>query len=332
MLKHCFARSCAVILPALLCSSTTVHASDVLAPGVKPKLVLERGAGEGPAWHPERGLFFSGGNRITRLAKDGTTHVVLDPSGSNGLLFDRQRRLIVCQPGRRRVVRIDVDGKVTVLTEMYRGKRYNTPNDVTIDSRGRIYFSDPRYGRRDGMEVLDEEGKTVEGVYRIDTTGSVARIITHEVDRPNGVLVSRDDRFLFVADNNNNLVGGARKLWRFELRKNGTVDAGSRRLLFDWKTGRGPDGMVQDTAGRLYVAGGLNKPHPPAETADEYKGGVYVLTPEGRLLEFIAIPRDEVTNCTFGDADLRTLYITAGGTLWSIRTKTPGWLPWPRAR
>ncbi len=135
-----------------------------------------------------------------------------------------------------------------------------------------------------------------------------------------------------MADNNNNAVGGARKLWRFELRADGTVDPATRRLLFDWGTGRGPDGMVQDTEGRLYVAGGLNKPRPPAETASRYKGGVYVLTPEGKLLDFVAIPRDEVTNCTVGDADLRTLYITAGGTLWSIRTRTPGWLPWPSAR
>jgi gluconolactonase len=285
-------------------------------------------AGEGPAWHPELGLFFSGGNRITRVAKDGTTHVFREPCGSNGLLFDREGRLIVCEPGERRVSRIDPDGKVTVLAATYRGKRYNTPNDLTIDSKGRIYFSDPRYGRRDGMEILDEEGKTVEGVYRIDPDGTVARVITHEVDRPNGVLVSRDDRFLFVADNNNSEVGGARRLWRFELRDGGTIDPASRRLLFDWETGRGPDGMVQDTEGRLYVAGGLNRPHPPAETADKHKGGIYVLSPEGNLLELIAIPRDEVTNCTFGDDDLRSLYITAGGTLWRVRTRTPG----PRAR
>ena len=79
-----------------------------------------------------------------------------------------------------------------------------------------------------------------------------------------------------------------------------------------------------DRKGLLYVAAGLNKPHPPYETADKLKGGVYVISPEGKLVEFIPIPRDEVTNCAFGGPDLKTLYITAGGSLWSVRTKTPG--------
>ena len=79
---------------------------------------------------------------------------------------------------------------LTVLTERYQGKRYNTPNDLTIDSKGRIYFSDPRYGPRTGMELFDERGRTVEGVYRIDPDGTVTRIIGREVERPNGVLVS----------------------------------------------------------------------------------------------------------------------------------------------
>ena len=86
-----------------------------------------------------------------------------------------------------------------------------------------------------------------------------------------------------------------------------------------------------DRKGRIYVAGGLNQPNLPNESAKEFKGGVYVISPEGKLLDFIAVPRDEVTNCTFGGPDLRTLYITAGGALWSIRTTTAGMLPWPAA-
>ena len=143
------------------------------------------------------------------------------------------------------------------------------------------------------------------------------------------MLVSPDDRYLFVADNNNNTAGGARKLWRFDLRKDGTVDAASRRLLYDWGTGRGPDGIKQDQQGRLFVAGGLNKPNPPFEPAQDKKGGIYVFSPEGQLLTFLPVPRDEVTNCAFGGEDLRTLYITAGGTLFSIRTMKPGRVVWP---
>ena len=89
------------------------------------------------------------------------------------------------------------------------------------------------------------------------------------------------------------------------------------------------NGMVLDQQGRLYVAAGLNQPHPPYETVEPHPAGVYVLTAEGELLDFVAIPRDEVTNCTFGGDDLRTLYITAGGTLWSVRTHAPGQLAWP---
>jgi gluconolactonase len=154
-------------------------------------------------------------------------------------------------------------------------------------------------------------------------------VITHEVDRPNGLVVSADDRFLFVADNNNNTQDGARKLWRFELTAAGEVDVASQRCLFDWQTSRGPDGMVLDEKGRLYVAAGLNQPQPPYETVEPYPAGIYVLTPEGQLLDHLSIPRDEVTNCTFGGPQLRTLYITAGGTLWQVPTVTRGWLPWP---
>ncbi len=313
---------------------TLTHAQDsIFDPGEKPKLVLPKGAGEGPAWHPKYGLFFSGGGRITLLAPNGTSRVFRDDAGSNGLLFDHQGRLLTCEPARRRVTRTDMaTGRIEVLADTYRGKRFNQPNDITVDSRGRVYFSDPRYGDRNDMELLDSDGRKIEGVYRIDPDGSVTRIITHEVDRPNGLVVTRDDRFLIVADNNNNSVGGARKLWRFELDDGGDIDLSSQKLLLDWESGRGPDGMVLDQKGRMYVAGGRNKPKPPAETSDRFKGGVYVLSPQGDLLTFVHIPHDEVTNCTFGDNDLRTLYITAGGTLWSIRTTTPGRMRGPPPR
>ncbi len=325
MLRTCVS----FVLIFLLQSNISFAADAIFEPGAKPTLVLENGAGEGPAWHPEQGLFFSGHEGITRLDKSGRSHSYRPKAGTNGLLFDHQGRLLACEPAQRRVTRTEADGTITVLTDGYEGKRYNQPNDITVDSRGRIYFSDPCYGDRSKMEMLDAEGRKIEGVYRIDPDGRVQRIITHEVDRPNGVLVSADDRYLLVADNNNNAAGAARKLWRFDLNGDGTVNFKSQRLLHDWGTSRGPDGMVQDQQGRLYVAGGLNKPNPPVETNDN-QGGIYIFNSEGKLLEFVHIPRDEVTNCTFGGDDMKTLYITAGGTLWSIRTTTAGRLPWPR--
>jgi gluconolactonase len=275
---------------------------------------------------------FSGGGRITRRTADGTVSVYREDSASNGLLLDPQKRLVVCESGRRRVTRTELDGSITVLADRYEGARFNTPNDLTLDSKGRIYFSDPRYGPREDMEMRDQDGKLVEGVYRIDGPGKVTRVLTHEANRPNGVLVSPDDRHLYVADNNNNEVGGTRKLWRFDLLPDGTVRAKSRKLIFDWGNARGPDGLKMDSAGRLFVAGGLNVANPPYETSAPLSGGIYILSSRGKLLEFVPIPHDEVTNCAFGGPDLKTLYITAGGHLWSVPVPVPGRAPYQSPR
>jgi gluconolactonase len=302
----------------------------IFAPGAKLKIEAGGGAGgEGPAWHPKLGLLTSGNGHIYQLDRAGKSIIYRKGAGTNGLLFDRMGRLLACEPDLRHVTRTEPDGTITVLTDRYQGKRYNTPNDLTVDSQGRIYFSDPRYGSRAGMEIRDEKGRTVEGVYRIDPDLKVTRVIGREVDRANGVLVSADDRYLYVADNNNDTVGAARKLWRFNLGKDSNVDFASKKLIYDWGTGRGPDGVKHDQKGRLYVAAGLNKPNPPAEPADDVKGGVYVLSPDGKLLAFLPVPTDEVTNCAFGGDDLKTLYITGGGTIYSIRTTTPGRVVWP---
>ena len=328
-------RSLAPLVLAVTLSPAAAADEPIFEPGAKLKVEAAAGsAGEGPAWDPMLGVLTSGSNgSIYRLDRTGKSGVHKEKAGTNGLLFDRQGRLVACEPVQRRVTRTDRDGTVTVLTDKFEGKRYNQPNDLTIDSKDRIYFSDPRYGSRDDMQLRDAQGNTIEGVYRIDPDGTVSRVIGREVERANGVLVSPDDKFLFVADNNNDAVGGARKLWRFDLKPNGTVDPASKKLLHDWGKGRGPDGGKQDAKGRLYVAGGLNKPNPPAEPATDVKGGIYVIDPEkGTLLAFLPVPTDEVTNCAFGGDDLKTLYVTGGGTLYSIRTTTPGRVLWPRAK
>jgi len=287
--------------------------------------------GEGPAWHPEKGIFASGKGGITLLGLDGKPGIFAEDAGTNGLLLDRQGNLLACQPGKRRVVRFGPDGKeAAVLAESFGGKKFNQPNDLTLDSKNRLYFSDPRYGPRDDMQQLDAEGKTIEGVYRIDPDGKLERVLGREVERANGVLVSADDRYLFVADNNNDTVGGARKLWRFELTADGTVRPGTGKVLKDWFTGRGPDGLKQDEKGRLFVAGGLNRPNPPAEPAKDIPAGIYVVDPDtGKQLDFLPIPTDEVTNCAFAGADRKTLLITGGGVLYSVRVKEPGRVIWP---
>ncbi len=340
-MRHCIALAL-FVFPGTL----TAQEPAIFEPGAKLKVEAEgEGAGEGPAWHPKLGVLTSGGNFHMQLfGLDGKVSIYKRNAGTNGLLFDKLGNLVACEHLARRVTRTDPEGKVIVLTDNYMGKKYNNPNDLTIDSKGRIYFTDPRYGKRDGMELLDDKGQTIEGVYRIDPPSppaplpkgegswKVTRIIGRELERPNGILVSADDKYLFVADNNNSVLTGARKLWRFDLKQDGTVDLASKKLLHDWGQGRGPDGIKQDAKGRLYVAGGLNKPNPPAEPAKDVPGGIYVVTPEGKLLTVLNVPRDEVTNCAFGGADLKTLYITAGGTLYSIPTTTPGRVLWPAAK
>src|SRR6266545_656141 len=323
-------RFLAILLSVLVFVSAAAAGEAIFAPGATLKVEAEGGVGgEGPAWHPKLGVLCSGNGHVNQVDRDGRVRLYRKDAGTNGLLFDAKGRLLACEPKLRRVTRTELDGTITVLTERYQGKRYNQPNDITVDSKGRIYFSDPQYGSRKGMEMLDEQGRTVEGVYRIDPDGKVTRVIGRELDRPNGVLVSADDRVLYVADNNNDTIGGARKLWRFDLRADGSVDLASKKFLYDWGTGRGPDGVKQDAKGRLYVAGGLNKPNPPFEPAKDKKGGIYVFSPAGKLLAFLAVPRDEVTNCAFGGDDLKTLYVTGGGTLYSVRTTTPGRVVWP---
>jgi gluconolactonase len=166
-----------------------------------------------------------------------------------------------------------------------------------------------------------------EGVYRIDFPGKVVCVID-DLERPNRIAVSPDQKALYVVDNNPGL-HGSRKIYAFDLKPDGSV--GNRRIIYDFETGRGGDGMCLDSLGNLYIAAGLNMPLPPAEGGPA-KGGIYVISSAGKQIDFIAIPEDAVTNCTVGDPDLKTLYITAGKSLFRIRLSVRGYLLWPPAK
>lgn len=299
-----------LLLPGLLLTSCSSLRSPIV-PGAVPKDHGAIGATEGPAWK-DGSLYFTDGKHINRLGSDGKT-TVFRHNASNGLLFDREGRLVACESGLRRVTRTEKDGSITLLADRFEGKRFNTPNDLGMDSKGRIYFTDPRYGPRDNMEL------NIEGVYRIESPGKVTRILCDGAERPNGILISPDDRYLYIADNNNNTHGGSRKLLRYTLDSNGDVQPGSRKVIFDWKDGRGPDGMKMDAAGRIYVAAGTNKATEYETT--RFKAGCYILSPSGRLIDFIPTSPDECCNCAFGGKAGKTLFITSGGHLWSVPLK-----------
>ncbi|MEM8733388.1 MAG: SMP-30/gluconolactonase/LRE family protein [Planctomycetota bacterium] len=295
---------------------------------------------EGPAWHPDGSVYFTDheNNRIMRRDASGKIRVHRKPSGrANGLAFDLQGRMIACEGaregGNRRVTRTAANGVVSVLADRYEGKRFNSPNDVCVDTEGFLFFTDPRYGDTSDVEMRTESGALIEGVYRIAPDGDVKRILKDEVQRPNGIAISTDNRYLFVADNASGDPAKGEKsnrlLVRFELDKQRDIVPDSKLVLFDWGMERGPDGMAMDEKGNLYVTAGLNFSASKAKGAERFKAGIYVIDPEGKgLKEFIPVPIDSVTNCTFGADDRKTLFITAGHKLWSIRTKYPGYLPW----
>ena len=286
---------------------------------------------EGPAVAADGTVYFSDiiNNRIRKFdPRTKTRSVWRQPSGrTNGLLFDADGRLLACEgnefspnDGNRRITRTDMStGKVEVLTDRFEGKRYNSPNDIAARSNGQIFFTDPCYDDRTTME-LDHDS-----VYRIDLDGSVHRILTQPaIQRPNGIALSPDERTLYLVDSCP-VIGGHRKIWAVDLSESGIPS--SPRVVFDFAPGRGGDGMTVDQQGHLYIAGGVSRARGPHESTD-VPPAIWIIRPDGKLLGRLPIPEDVLTNVTFGGDDLRTLYITGGGVLYSIRTVNAGRVVW----
>ena len=284
---------------------------------------------EGPTVDADGNVYFTNlrtdrrdTSRILRMSPDGVVDVYREPSHrANGLIFDAEWRLLACEGGNGddvlpRVTRTNIEtGAIEVVADHFEGKQFHQPNDVTIDGQGRIYFTD-----RPGPEVTDAQ-IGVHGVYRVDTDGSITRILTEpDIERPNGIVISPNDETLYLIETAQQ-AGGARMIRAYDLAEDGSVS--NMRVFHDFYPGRSGDGMTIDSEGNLYVAAGLNRLRGTSETLDTV-AGVHVFSPAGELLEHIPIPEDTITNAAFGGDDLRTLYVTAGKTLFRIQTDITG--------
>lgn len=236
-------------------------------------------------------------------------------NAANGLYFAPDGSLLACEGGAARVTRTDFQtGKIEVIAEVFEGKPLAAPNDLCMDEQGRVYFTSR-------SAPVDPEGENVKAVYRIDPDGSLHQILAWpDVDMPNGIVISPDNRKMYLIEAHPD-ADHHRDIRVYDLNDDGSVANG--RVLIDFYPGRSGDGMCIDEKGNLYVAAGLHKTRKTSETLDT-RPGIHVISPAGQLLAFRETPEDTITNCTFGGADLKTLYVACGSLLLSIPTKIAG--------
>jgi len=278
---------------------------------------------EGPVWHPDGYLLFSdpNANTIYRWTPDGAVSVYRAKSGyagvdigayhqpgSNGLTLDAEGRLTIDERGRRRVVRLEKNGLITVLADRYDGKRFNSPNDLVYRSDGSLYITDPPFGL---PEVFDDPAKETpySGVYRL--ADGRLQLVARDISGPNGIAFSPDERWLYVSNWDVN----RKVIMRYPVQPDGRLGSGT--VFVDATTShpgeQAWDGLKVDRDGNVYAAG---------------PGGVWIVAPDGTHLGTIA-PPETPANMAWGDADGRTLYMTARTGLYRIRLIIPGIRPWP---
>lgn len=267
--------------------------SDLVAKGAK----VENLAGgfkftEGPACDAAGNIFFSDipNSRIHKWSVDGKLTTFRENSGrANGLYFDKDGNLLACEGGNRRVTRISPQGKVTVLADSFGGKRLNSPNDLWIDPRGGVYFTDPRYGSQDGLE---QDGFHV--YYLAPGSGKLVRAID-DLIKPNGIIGTADGKLLYVAD------PGASKTFVYKINPDGSLS--DPKLAAP----EGSDGMTLDDRGNLYLT----------------RGAVVVYSPAGKKIATIETP-ERPANVTFGGKDRQTLFITARTGFYCLQMNVRG--------
>ncbi len=252
---------------------------------------------EGPVWKDGVGLLFSDipANTAYQWTPESGVSVYLTPSGnSNGLALDQEGRLILCQHGNRRVARIELNGAETNLASTYDSKKLNSPNDLAIKSDGSIFFTDPPYGISAPQEELG-----FRGIFRISPTGDL-QLLDSSVDYPNGITFSPDETKIYAGHSETMTV----YVWD-------VVDdtiISNKQVFAQMPASCCTDGMKVDQYGNLFSTGPI---------------GIWVFSPDGTVLDTIPVP-GQTTNCCWGDADRKTLYITSGDAVYRLSTETGG--------
>ena len=289
---HALTTASAVLL-ALLAANTSAQDGTLTAPGATVRrLATGFTFVEGPAADGYGNVYFTDipNERIHRWSPgEGVTLFREDSGRANGLRFDLDGRLLICEMGRRRVTAVDVDGTVTVLAERYNGRRFNSPNDLWVDPSGGVYFTDPRYGATDDLELTGNH------VYYIAPDRQTVVQVTTDLVRPNGVVGTSDGSRLYVADH-----GGGRT-YTYDIDSDGRLR--NRRLF----VAQSSDGMTLDARGNLYLTG---------DDVTIYNRG-------GNPVGSIAVP-EPPANLAFGGVDGTTLFITARTSLYAVEMTVTG--------
>lgn len=291
---------------------------ELIAPGTTVERIAKGFKfAEGPVWIPTGHLLFGDlpNNVIWRWDQNGAVKIVRSRSGyadadrppggsmgSNGMALDHQGRLTVCEPGNRRITRTEFNGSITVLTDRYKGKKLNSPNDLVYrQSDDSLYFTDPPHGLS-GEDGSPAKQLNFNGVYRL--AGDELQLVAQDLTRPNGIAFSPDERYLYVSNSD-----PMRKVWmRYEVQDDGALANGMLFLDLSQEQGQAPDGIKVDEQGHLYLTG---------------PGGLWIVAPTGEILGVLRT-RQEPTNAAWGGLDNKTLFVTAPNEVYRIQMKVRG--------
>lgn len=261
---------------------------------------------EGIVWNPKKQhLRFSDilGNAIYQWSEaDGLQLFCPNSHLANGNTYDKQGRMLTCHHGTSRITRLEHNGDISILATEYHGKQLNSPNDIVVKSDGAIYFTDPMSGRSEYYGIPRESELGFQGVYRIDPVSGEVSLLVDDFELPNGLCFSLDEKQLFVNDTRRSHIRV------FDVLEDDSLANGRLWAETTGKEDGVPDGMKFDSAGNLFTTG---------------QGGVHIFAPDATCLGRIMMP-EKTANFCWGDADLKSLYITASTTVYRLEVNISG--------